>query len=92
MEREIRTVLEFNFNFSAFSINLGNMPQEQDRYLRILIAGSKKAITRKWLSKGIPSVSEGTEIVQEMYLGMDLLTSSLRHARKNRKGTGETGK
>lgn len=57
MEREIRTVLEFNF--SAFSINLGNMPQEQDRHFRILIAASKKAITRKWPRKGIPSVSEG---------------------------------
>lgn len=82
---------KLNFSFSAFNINLGNMPQEQDRYLGILIAGSKKAITRKWQRKGSPSVSEETEIVQEMYLGLERMTSSLRHVTKTVKGARDTG-
>lgn len=44
MRKDGLELSKLNFNFSAFSINLGNMPQEQDRYLRILIAGSKKQL------------------------------------------------
>lgn len=59
VERGIRT--ELDFNFCAFSINLWNVPQKEDTYLRMLMAESKEAITRKWQSKGIPSASEETE-------------------------------
>lgn len=84
MRRKGSELSPFNFNFTAFSINLGNMPQEQDGYLRILIAGSEKAITRKWQSDSIPSVSQETEIVQEMYLRLERMTSSPRRVTKKR--------
>lgn len=60
----------------------GNSLKKQDRYLQqILIAGGKKAITRKWLSKESPTIFEWIETVQEIYV-MDGLTFSLRHKTK----------
>lgn len=81
----IRTILgsELEFNFSV--IYLGNLPtglRKTDRYLlQILLAGSKKAITRKWLSKDSPTIDEWMEIVKQIY-AMEHLTFSLRHARQ----------
>lgn len=74
---------ELEFNFSV--IYLGNLPtglRKTDRYLlQILLAASKKAITRKWLSQDSPTIDEWIEIVKEIYV-MEHLTFSLRHARK----------
>lgn len=74
---------ELESNFSV--IYLGNLPtglRKVDRYLlQILLAGSKKAITRKWLSKDSPTIAEWIEIVGEIYV-MEHLTFSLRLARK----------
>lgn len=40
---------------------------QQDRYLlQILLAASKKAITRKWLNEEPPTVSDWMEIIHEM--------------------------
>jgi len=73
---------ELEFNFTV--MYLGNLPtglRKADRYLlQILLAGSKKTITRKWLSKECPTIAEWIEIVQEIYV-MEHLTFSLRHAR-----------
>ncbi len=59
---EIRLITssETDFNFSV--MYLGNVPTaltKQDRYLlQILLAGGKKAINRKWLSKESPTIPE----------------------------------
>lgn len=67
--------LQLDFNFSV--MYLGNVQTgltKQDRcLLQILLAGSTKVITRKWLSKESPTTSEWTE----------QLTFSLRHATEN---------
>jgi len=67
----------------SFSVTyLGNIPTEinkQDRYLlQLLLAGSKKAITRRWLCKECPTISDWIEIVEEIY-NMERLTFSLRY-------------
>lgn len=69
-----------DLNFSV--IYLGNIPDgldKQERYLlQILLASSKKAITRKWLSTECPTILDWIEIVQEIH-NMETLTFSLRH-------------
>lgn len=81
--KAIRSILcsELIFNFSV--IFLGNIPaglKKQDRYLlQILLASSKKAITKRWLNEEPPTLTEWKEIVQEIQC-MEKLTFSLRQA------------
>lgn len=74
---------ELEFNFSVIYLgNLSTALRKADRYLlQIVLAGSKKAITSKWLSKVSQTIAEWIEIVKEIYV-MGHLTFSLRHARK----------
>uniref|UniRef100_A0A3B3D4V0 Reverse transcriptase domain-containing protein n=1 Tax=Oryzias melastigma TaxID=30732 RepID=A0A3B3D4V0_ORYME len=62
-------------------IYLGNLPQDvqhSKKYLcLILLAGARKAITRKWLSKDPPTSSDWMIIVKDIYL-MERLTFTLR--------------
>uniref|UniRef100_A0A3B1IMJ8 Reverse transcriptase domain-containing protein n=1 Tax=Astyanax mexicanus TaxID=7994 RepID=A0A3B1IMJ8_ASTMX len=83
--KEIRSILNYDLDFNFSVIYLGNVPAElrnSDRYLlQILLAGSKKAITKKWLSKESPTLSDWVEIVQEIYV-MEKMTFSIRQSAK----------
>lgn len=78
----INSIINLQPDVSFGVIYLGNIPTDinkQDRYLlQILLASSKKAITRKWLNKECPTVSDWTGIVEEIYY-MERLTFSLRY-------------
>lgn len=54
--------LQYNFNFTCLSFYLGNIDTElpkKDRYLlKIFMAASKKAITRRWLNTEPPTVNQ----------------------------------
>lgn len=79
--REIKTITGLNLSNDFPTIYLGNLPQEltkADRYLvSILLAGAKKAITRKWLCEDVPSLKDWTQVVDEIY-EMERLTFSIR--------------
>lgn len=76
----INSIINLQPDVSFSVMYLGNIPTDinkQDRYLlQILLASSKKAITRKWLNKECPTISDWTGI--EMYY-MERLTFSLRY-------------
>lgn len=78
--KEIRSILGSDIDCFFSLMYLGNLPtsmKKQDRYLiKILLASCKKAITRKWLSKEPPTISEWKEIIGEIYI-MERLTFSL---------------
>ena len=62
------------------TISLGNISStinSSDKYMiKIMLAASKKAITRRWLNKEPPTKGEWIGIVEEMYR-MERLTFSL---------------
>ena len=72
------TPLGHNFDL----IYLGNIPDgivTGDRYLlSILLAASKKAITKRWLNEEPPTISEWKDITREIR-EMERLTLTIRH-------------
>lgn len=78
---EIKKIMRFDLPCDFLTIYLGNLPQElrkSDKYLLlILLAGAKKAITRKWLCEDAPSTKEWIQVVSEIY-DMERLTFSIR--------------
>lgn len=79
--KEIKKIIGFELINNFTTIYLGNLPPEltkSDKYLlSILLAGAKKAITRKWLCEDIPSIKDWIHIITEIY-EMERLTFSLR--------------
>lgn len=92
---EIRSVIGSEIDFNFRGIYLGNVPttpQKQDRYLlQILLAASKKAITKQWLSQESPTISEWIEIVQEIYVTEQIIFSPKHVSKKIVKNIGKTG-
>lgn len=54
-----------------------NWRNKDKRLLWILLAASKKALTRKWLKRDLPTINEWISIIQEIYT-MEKLSFSLR--------------
>ena len=87
LQRSIRKVLQYNFNLTCLSFYLGNMDIElpkEDRYLlKIFMAASKKAITRRWLNTETPTVSQWEAIIKNIQtMELLLVTFSLRLQRE----------
>lgn len=78
---EINEILGIELECNFKTIYLGIPPikiKSKDKYLfSILLAASKKAITRKWMKKEPPTRSEWIEIVKDIY-NMESLSFSLR--------------
>lgn len=63
----------------------------QDNYLyKVLLAASRKAITRKWLQTKLPSRDDWTTIVDDIHR-MEKLTFSLRLQAEQYTSTGKGG-
>lgn len=77
----IQEVLQSTFPFRFDILYLGNFPQEigpKDRKLvSILLAASKKAITRKWLQQQAPLIDDWFDIIYDIYK-MEKLTYFLK--------------
>ena len=78
---EIRTIFGLEVEFSFVTLYLGKTPvglTTQDNYLyKVLLAASKKAITRKWLQTNLSSTNDWITIVNEIQC-MEKMTFSLR--------------
>lgn len=78
---EIKSIIGLKINHDFSTIYLGNISTKlnsRDKYLlQILLAASKKAITRKWMIKEPPTKLEWIGIVKEIY-SMERLTFSLK--------------
>ncbi len=78
--KRIESVMGFGVGHDFCNIYLGNIPPTMnvaDKYLiKIMLVASKKAITRRWLSKESPSIEEWIAIVKEIY-DVEKLTFSL---------------
>lgn len=82
--RELKIIINSNIEFKFSVVRLGNFPIElskQNKYsLQILLAGSKKAFTSRWLSDE-PNHHFWIERIEEIYT-MERLTFSRRRARE----------
>ena len=76
-----KTILGFGIDFTCLSFYLGNIPKDlhnRDRYLlKILMAASKKAITRCWLLREPPTLNLWKNIIKEIH-SMERITFMLR--------------
>ena len=81
LAEEIQSILGLKVDFSFITLYLGKFPaglMAQDNYLyKVLLAASKKAITRKWLQTNLPSKNDWITIVNEIQC-MEKLTFVLR--------------
>uniref|UniRef100_A0A096M4L1 Uncharacterized protein n=1 Tax=Poecilia formosa TaxID=48698 RepID=A0A096M4L1_POEFO len=75
--------MDLNLRYDVAVVLLGDLPEtlgKLDRYLLlVLLAGARKATTRRWLDPEPPTISEWREIVGEIHT-MERLTFSLRLA------------
>ncbi len=83
--REVSTeknkIIGVDLGFSFINLYLGKTPetvQHKNKYLlKILLASSRKAITRKWLQPDAPTLAQWHGIIQEIYC-MERLTFVLK--------------
>ncbi len=78
MQKVFQTVIPFEF----VSLYLGVLPSENvssnDKYLfQILSAAARKAMTRKWLKLGKPTVEEWFEVIYNIFT-MERITFAIR--------------
>lgn len=80
---EIKSITGLDLLYDFTIVYLGNLPQEltkSEKYLlSILLAGAKKAITRKWLCEDVPSKTDWFQIITDIR-EMERLTFSIRLA------------
>uniref|UniRef100_A0A3Q3A4Q3 Reverse transcriptase domain-containing protein n=1 Tax=Kryptolebias marmoratus TaxID=37003 RepID=A0A3Q3A4Q3_KRYMA len=86
IHKHIGNVFNVNLQFKCETLYLGNLQlntwtNKDKKLLAILLAASKKAITRKWLKSDPPTVDEWIEIVYQIYV-MEKITFSLRVERE----------
>lgn len=78
---EIKKIMGVELGFSFVTLYLGKIPEtvlHKDKYLlKILLASSRKSITRKWLQIDLPKLDQWCGIVKEIY-SMERLTFVLR--------------
>ena len=78
---EIHKIIGIKLKYSFITLYLGKMPEivfHKDKYLiKILLASSKKAITRKWLQTDPPTLEQWRGIVNQVYCN-ERLTFILR--------------
>lgn len=81
--KEIKSITGLDLLYDFTIVYLGNLPQEltkSEKYLlSILLAGAKKAITRKWLCEDVPSKTDWFQIITDIR-EMERLTFSIRLA------------
>lgn len=77
----IGKIMGFDIEQTLISLYLGEIPDNlhnREKYLlKVLLAASKKAITRKWLQKDPPTVTQWIDIVEEIH-HMERMTFALR--------------
>ena len=68
---EINKIIGVDLDFSFVTLYLGKVPEtvlQKDKYLlKILLASSRKVITRKWLQLDPPTLDVWRGIIQEIY-------------------------
>lgn len=77
----IREVLCYDIEFTCLSFYLGNIDLESPRsdiyLLKVFMAASKKAISRRWLCREPPTVNQWIDIIKNIQ-SMERMTFSLR--------------
>lgn len=78
---EIHKIMGVELDYSFITLYLGKIPEtvlHRDKYLlKILLASSRKAITRRWLRVDPPTLDQWRGIVKEIYC-MERFTFVLR--------------
>ena len=82
IHKHIKNVFGVNIPFKCETMYLGDLMFEtwsikDKKLLAILLAASKKSITRKWLKVEPPTIDEWIDIVHEIYV-MEKISFSLR--------------
>ena len=82
IHKHINNVFNVNIPLKCETLFLGNMLFEtwnikDKKLLAILLAASKKCVTRKWLKVDPPTIDEWIEIVYEIYV-MEKISYSLK--------------
>lgn len=81
MANEINKIMGMELDYSFVTLYLGKISEtllHKDKYLlKILLASSRKAITRKWLQVDPPTLAQWRGIVKEIYC-VERLTFVLR--------------
>ena len=82
IHKHIVNVFHVNIPFNCETVYLGNLPVEawntkDKKLLAILLAASKKSVTRKWLRIEPPTIEEWTGIIYEIYI-MEKISFSLK--------------
>uniref|UniRef100_A0A3P9LQY6 Reverse transcriptase domain-containing protein n=1 Tax=Oryzias latipes TaxID=8090 RepID=A0A3P9LQY6_ORYLA len=77
----LTNALRYTIPFKQVVLHLGNISETvipQDQYLvKIFLIAARKAITRRWLKPEPPTLTDWTEIVEEIYI-MEKMTFVLR--------------
>ena len=79
---ELKTILQYEIPKTSLVLYLGNIshentPKEDQYLLKVLLAASKKTITRKWYKTEPPDLEQWMCIVEEIYV-MEKMTFMLR--------------
>lgn len=82
IHQHLQMVFSINFPFSFETIYLCNVEMDgfsfkEKKLLYILLAASKKAVTRKWLQPEQPEIEDWINIVQDIYK-MEKLSAGLK--------------
>ena len=82
IHKHIENIFGVNIPFKCETMYLGDLTFEtwcikDKKLLAMLLAASKKSITRKWLKVEAPTIDEWIDIVQEIYV-MEKISFSLR--------------
>ena len=82
IHKHLENAFDVKISFKCESLYLGgilmeNLSRKNKKLLSVLLAASKKGVTRKWLSVESPTIDEWIDIVHEIYV-MEKLSFSRR--------------